>query len=470
MRFPWTTARAIAARVDHGIGTSNRALWFATFLPLLVLYTWTMRTNMADMSPDPVAVAPSAWALAHLGTPALPASYWPPANPWAVHFAHGQVVSNRAPGLVFIAAPFYWLFHSASPWDQYPASIAAAFATAAGMATLALMIRSLTSARTCWAAALIAGTATTTWAVAGTSLWPHGPDEFLVAAAVLGLASGRAGRAGFAFACSVLVRPPLAVIAALTGCAAAVSRRSIRPAAAIGVISGIGVLGSVLYARHFWHGGLDSGYESVGSGFVPPFLAVTPHALVAFAGNVAGAVIAPGKGILPGSPFLLLLLPGLPLAWRAAPSWVRSAATGGLLYLLIMLKANRFSGGESFWSYRYPLPTLVALAPLLVLAWREWTARTVLRRAAFQAAVAVSVAQQAVGAVCFRGPYANSPWSLGYLVRALSGPDRFTAAVLMSTGTLTAGYLLLRALRSDRPQVLDVAGADRPLLAVDLQT
>ena len=55
---------------------------------------------MADMSPDPVAVAPSAWALAHLGTPVLPASYWPPDNPWAVTFAHGQVVSNRSAGLV----------------------------------------------------------------------------------------------------------------------------------------------------------------------------------------------------------------------------------------------------------------------------------------------------------------------------------------------------------------------------------
>ena len=468
MRFPWTIA--LFARVDHAIRSSNRALWFTTFLPLLVLYTWTMRTNMTDMSPDPVAVAPSAWALAHLGTPVLPASYWPPHNPWAVTFAHGQVVSNRSAGLVLLAAPFYWLFNSASPWDQYPASIAAAFVTAAGMATLALVIRRLAPARTALAAALIAGTATTTWAVSGTALWPHGPDQFLIAAATLALATHHSARAGLAFAVAVLIRPLRALVATICGCLAAGAQRSVRPMLTIGLIAGLGLVGSLAYARHFWHGGLDSGYEAVGSGFVAPFTDVRPHALGGFAVNIVGAVIAPGKGILAGSPFLIVVLPGLPAAWRRAPAWARSVAAGSIAYQLVMLKANRFSGGQSFWSYRYPLGMLTALAPLLVLAWQEWTAKTAGRRTAFGVALAVSITLQAVGATCFRGPYVNRPWTLDYLGAALTGPERLGAVALVTAGGLVTVAILVRALRSDRPQVLDVAGADRALHAVHVQT
>ena len=440
-------ARELAARCDAAIETSTRALWLAAFLPLLVLYAWSMRTSMSDMSPDPVAVAPSAWALAHLGTPVLPHTYWPAKNPWAVTFAHGQVVSNRTPGLVLLAAPFYWIFRSASPWDQYPASIAAALVTAAAMATLALVIAKIASARIALATALIAGTATTTWAVSGTALWPHGPDQFLVAAAMLSLAAGSSARAGLAFACTVLVRPPRAIIAAVTGCAAAIATRSIRPLVTIGLIAGVGLFCSVFYAHHFWHGGLDSGYEAAGGGFVAPFTDISPRAIAAFAGNVVGCLIAPGKGVLTGSPFLLLLLPGLPPAWRRAPQWARSTAIGSVLYLVVVLKANRFSGGETFWGYRYPLGTLTALAPLFVLAWQDWTSKTALRRAAFGAAVVISVTMQAVGAICFRGPYSNTPWSLNYLVSTLSGPHQLFAAVLMSIGVLTAGFIVLHGLR-----------------------
>ena len=324
VRFPWTAARAIAGARRPRIRTSNRALWFATFLPLLVLYTWTMRTNMADMSPDPVAVAPSAWALAHLGTPALPASYWPPANPWAVHFAHGQVVSNRAPGLVLIAAPFYWLFHSASPWDQYPASIAAAFVHSRGMATLALMSE----------------VSRAHGPLGSRPDRRHGHHDVgrcrhPVVAARPGrvpgrggsarAASGPAGRAGFAFACAVLVRPPLAVIAALTGCASAVSPRSIRPAAAIGLSRA-----SACSAACSTHGttGTAGSTAAMSRWEVASSCRSWRHGHLRwsrFRRQRRRRSLAPGKGILPGSPFLLLLLPGLPRAWRAAPSWARSA-------------------------------------------------------------------------------------------------------------------------------------------------
>ena len=61
-----------------------------------------------------------------------------------------------------------------------------------------------------------------------------------------------------------------------------------------GLIAGVGLSCSVFYAHHFWHGGIDSGYEAVGLGFVTSLLDLSPHVIAAYAGNVFGRLIAPG--------------------------------------------------------------------------------------------------------------------------------------------------------------------------------
>ena len=102
------------------------------------------------------------------------------------------------------------------------------------------------------------------------------------------------------------------------------------------------------------------------------------------------------------SPFLILLIPGLPAAWRKAPAWVRGSAIGGVAYLLLQLKANRYSGGDSFWGYRYPLEMLAASAPLLLLAYTEWVRhRSDLLRRVFMYTVVASIVLTATGAVYF---------------------------------------------------------------------
>jgi len=93
-----------------------------------------------------------------------------------------------------------------------------------------------------------------------------------------------------------------------------------------------------------------------------------------------------------------LLLPGLRRAWAEASEWVRSAAIAGLAYLALQLWGIRFSGGDGFYSYRTTLESLTLSVPLLVLCWREWTAKTQTRRAVFAALAAVSVALHAFGA------------------------------------------------------------------------
>jgi alpha-1,2-mannosyltransferase len=116
-----------------------------------------------------------------------------------------------------------------------------------------------------------------------------------------------------------------------------------------------------------------------------------------YAGNILSSFVDPARGLFVYSPFLLLLIPGLPSAWRDSPWWVRGAAVGGVIYLLVQLKANRFTGGGGFFSYRYPLEALTAWAPLLVVAYERWAGRRPFAQKAFIVLVAYSVLLQAFG-------------------------------------------------------------------------
>ena len=310
-------------------------------------------------------MTPTAWELAHHWTPRLPASLEPFGyhNDWLIPSGTGQLVSNREPGLVFLAAPFYWLCSAAGVGNVIPASAAAALLTAAAAATLSLVARRFVSAEVAAVGALIAGTATTTWAVSGTALWPHGPDQLYLAVSMAGTASGSFAVSGIALAAAILTRPPLAIVAAVTGIWESLARRRWRPALTIGAFAAAGLVVLLSYSRTYWSGGLDSQYAAAGGGFVRPFFDLGPAAVGRFAVNILGTFLSPGRGVLWGAPFLLVLAPGLRPAWRVAPPWVRSAALGGALYLIVQLKGNRFSGGDRFWSYRYPLETLTFALP-----------------------------------------------------------------------------------------------------------
>jgi hypothetical protein len=395
------------------------------------------------MSPDPVAVTSSAWQLAHHGTPRLPASgaHWPD---WLIPSGAGQVISNREPGLIGLAAIFYRLIPSASVFDVFPASLSAAVVTSAAMATLALVFRRLCAARAALIAALFAGTATTTWAVSSSAAWPHGPDQLYLAIAILALASGRNAGAGVAFALAILTRPPLGFAALVMGLYASWYHRSVRPALTVGLFSAAGVGSFLWYSHEFWQGGLQSQYTQAvaGSNPIGQLFDFSGHGIADFCINIVGTLVSPGRGVLFGAPFLLVLVPGIVSAWRAAPHWVRSAAVAGLVYLVVELKTNRFSGGSEFWSYRYPLETLTLCAPLLLLAWRECTARTVRRRAAFLALGIFAIALQAAAAVCFR--HADDSWWTTTDLAALVRDSPRTATPILLAGYIAAVVLYRR--------------------------
>jgi hypothetical protein len=454
MRMPVASAvRRVAVAVDRRIAESQLALWIAAAGPLLLLYVLTIRVHAQDMSIDSISVTSSSWQLAHHGTPRLPAngSYY---DAWIIPSGSGHVVSNREPGLIGLAAVFYRLLPFTANHNVAPASIAAALVTAAAMGTLALVLRRLVRPRVALLAALAAGTATSTWAVSSTALWPHGPDQLYLAMAMLAMAAARFGRAGVAFALAVLTRPPLAIVAAVTGLWGSYVRRSVRPAIVVGTFAACGLAGFLAYSHTFWGGGLQSQYTAAGSAsigdgdFVANFLDVHPSAIVGLLVNVVGTLVSPGRGVFVYSPFLLMLLPGLRAAWAEAPQWARSAAAGGLVYLGVQLKANYFAGGAHFYSYRYAIEPLTLMAPILVLAWQNHVAPTARRRGAFASLLVVAIALQAIGAFCFGNAQRFSNW-IPYGV-ALSFRDHPVAAGSISVAAYVVAAVTYRRVSAGR--------------------
>lgn len=398
--------------------------------PLLVLYLATASYGLPQ-SPDPVATALPAWRLAEHGTMAL--DEYAGENPWLVDTGE-RVVSNRQPGVIAWGVPFYLLIPTTSGDEppMAPAGAAGAVAAALAMGVLALVLRRLIAPPAAVAGALVAGLATATWTVSADGLWPHGPTQLWLALGMLASAAGHHARAGLAWAAALLTRPNAAVVAAVTGLYASWRQRSVRPALLVGAVSGLGLLALIAYNTVVFDA------PSISGGYPSDFTdRLTGMSVRTYGENVLGTLVSPGRGILVLSPFLLLLLPGLRAGWRAAPAWTRGSALAGLLYLALHLRMNRFWGGTNFFSYRYPLETLTLAAPLLVLAWREWTARTARRRRWLATAVAASIGMHALGAVYFTAPLQpRSPWTEPAIVpvAADAGPLAVGAVLLAVVG------------------------------------
>jgi alpha-1,2-mannosyltransferase len=165
----------------------------------------------------------------------------------------------------------------------------------------------------------------------------------------------------------------------------------------------IGIGSAAGHAALVWFNSVVFGSPSITGGYSGSFATrAASFDVLDYLGNIILALVHLERGLLIFSPFLILLIPGLRAGWRAAPAWVRGSAVGGLLYLLLQLKANRYSGGVGFWGYRYPLETLAAAAPLLLLSYTEWLRhRSDLLQRVFLWLIAGSIGLTALGAVVF---------------------------------------------------------------------
>ena len=330
---------------------------------------------------------------------------------WVVG-ARDSVASQYPPGAALIAAPIYAVWPGeasptvvrgfndpdAGPFDVlvpplFPAAIAASLAVAGAIAALGVVFRRFGGPEAAVFGMAVAGLGTTAWSVASNQLWQHGPAMMWIALG-LALSAGSAVASGFAFGGAILTRPHTALIAAATGLIMAWRERRFSIALRVGLGSVAGLAAVVAFnAWIFGEASISGGYSD---GFTQN--AVSGDVL-GFGKNVFLGLLSPTRGVLVWSPFLLVLIPGLRTAWKAAPGWARGAALGGALYVLIQWKANRFSGGSGFAAYRYPLEALTAAAPLLFLSYTEWVAKRPLAGRVFTWLALMSVVAHGSAAV-----------------------------------------------------------------------
>ncbi len=397
---------------------SVSGLFVRVALPLLLLYlvtaSWALPYNV-----DTATNVFTAWELAEDGDvfledhAVLAAPEYLRTIAWVVP-AGDSVAAQYPPGAPLLSVPLYAIWPedavSITVYNETadtppveilmpplgPAAITSAAIAASVAGMLAITFRRIADSHSALVAAYVAGLGTGLWSVAADAPWQHGPAMLWIVVGTL-LAAGHRVWSGFAFGAAILTRPHTAVIAAGNGLTQAFQERRFKPALQVGFGSAVGLAGLVAFnAVVFGSPSITGGYSDV---FAERAASLN---LVDFVGNVLLALIHPARGLLLYSPFLILLLPGLPAAWRKAPSWVRGAAIGGVAYLLLQLKANRYSGGDSFWGYRYPLEMLAATAPLLLLTYTEWIRhRSPLLRRFFVYSVVASVALTAMGAVYY---------------------------------------------------------------------
>ena len=354
---------------------------------------------------DAASASFAAWSLAADGSLVLDGFVDEATRPWFVS-VDGHVLTNRQPGVIAHGLPASWLWaQTVGTFSMAPTVWTAALVTATAMAIVHVSLRRLTTGSLAVAGALILGLATSTWSVSAVQLWPHGIGQFWLAAALLALGSAKYTAAGLSYAVAVFTRPPLAIAAAVNGLAASWHERSLRPAVRLGVAASFGVAALLTY-NYFVFGGasITGGYSDA---FLRPKTGGVGPETVWYLQQVAWTLVS-DRGLLVWSPFLLVLLPGMPIAWRSSPAWVRSAALAGVVYLLVHLWLNRYSGGSGFFGYRYPLEPLVLWTPLLLQAWEARIRPDRARRCLFAVAVAVSVAFHLYGAYVYRAHLASS--------------------------------------------------------------
>jgi len=365
-----------------------RRYWVTAVLGVTVTSVFALTARWGpDQNGDAIAAALPAWSFAAHGT--LDLGEGAAGTLGVIEIENGHI-SNRPPGVWLAAALIYFISDTTPEHLTYwPATAAAVLTT--GLATVLLhrLLLKLTDVRTATIAALVFALGTSTWSISANQLWPHGTVQFWLAASMLFMANARWAASGLSFGLAALARPVTAVIAFVHALLTVYWKRDVRAAVKTTLGAGIGLVAIIVYNwKVFGRPSLTGGYPS---DFVDRLW--SPD-LSAWAVEFAHMFLNPRNGILLWSPVLLVLLPGLRDAWKAAPHWVRSASASGVVYLVLHALLNRASGGLAF-GYRYQLASVTLALPLLVLAWAHWGSKTSFRRVLVVTGTVVSVAAQA---------------------------------------------------------------------------
>jgi len=365
----WSTkGRSTRVRIlrthPHIVSVASDRVFLTVFIPLVLLFgvtaQWTLPYHI-----DPLTNAITGWYWAETGSPIATehAAYATPEHRgnlgWLVPSPRGPVSqypvgSALLPAVAYFLAPTSRTSAVMSGTENpqagsvevpmppvWPATLSSVLATAAACAVLALVYRRLGgSAKQAVVAGLFSGIATTAWAVASAASWTHGPAILFIALGLWAASDSRWLLTGLAFGVALTIRPHIAAIVACIGIAAAIGDRRWKPVLLAGLGSSLGLVALISFNYWLW-----ATFTITGGYSTELRENLLTGGWLSFIGNVWGAVVDLRHGLLVWAPFLVLAVPAAFIVRRTSPRWALGAAVGGLLYLLIQLRANRFSGG-----------------------------------------------------------------------------------------------------------------------------
>ena len=281
---------------------------------------------------------------------------------WVRELSTGDEVITRPSGVVAAGVPAYWLAHSAH-FALGPGAVTAAFISAVALALTYLALVDRLPRREALLAAVVLGFTTPVWSVGANGMWPHTLTVMGISGFAWSASKDRWLLAGVFASICIAARPHTIVI---FGCVAALlwlSRRSTRVPLSVGVVCLAGIAASSVWnwftfesfsplaAFGTYTGGTDRGND--------------------FLTNQLGMWVAPDRGILIWTPILVVLFGAVMRSWRDLPDWTRALAIGGVVYTVIHAALLEFTGGDSFYGYRYTLELLACTAPAFAMSARS---------------------------------------------------------------------------------------------------
>ncbi len=325
--------------------------------------------------------------------------------------------SDRFPGTILLAVPFYVVFAGPKVFSILPATLAAVTATTVALIFLYRALLRIARPSVAFGALFLTAFGTSMWTVSADALWTHAGVMLGLGVGTWAMSRQNYATAGLGYAFAILSRPHSAVFALCSGLWESWAKRSWIPAAKVGLVSSAGIALLIVYNKinaGKWALVTGSYSDRPSAALTAPGAATGTGSPIRWLNDITGALVSPYRGWFLLSPFLLLLLPGLVRAWKDAPSWVRGSALGGVIYFLLQLVGNRYLGGEGFYGYRVTLEGLFGLIPLLTISFVSWTAVRKWRLALFSVLAALSVWGFAWGAMFYRVPQGSVANSLEF--------------------------------------------------------
>jgi len=365
-------------------------------------------------------------------------------------------VSWYEPGAAYLATPIVALGEAAGIEPPAVESItivgkvAAALMTAASVAVVYLMCAGICGHPRAVVVAALYAFGTSSWPTSAGGLWQHAPSQLLIALGLFASLHGQrwGSRAGLPYALAITVRAPNALFW-LAGLGPLLRQ----PARAL-VYLGWSIAAAVLLVA----------YDLAAFGTpLDPYTVPPPRGNVV--AGILGNLVAPSRGLLVFSPFLVLAIVGLVHAARRSGvrgTVVRWQIAAAFAALAVYGSYEEWWAGFTFGN-RYLAETL----PLLSVGLAVWLRLHRTRRATLALGIlaAPAIVLNAIGAWLYdwqNWSWEQLPWPLGDLVWRIDvwqpwwtlthAAPRLDLVTLFSLATAVLGaFLLFRLARTPRP-------------------